>query len=283
MSIVIPREVWQPRYSNGEPGVIIGTSAWEAAGREFWGHHSLTEPPGPDATLAEDCAHIRQIEAIGQSRFRQGISYTFIGMPSGRVFEGHSLDRRGAHTYGRNDRSRAYCFAGNYDVDELPERMQRSAALTLVELGTRFDGGHRDVYATACPGRYAYAALSHINQLADRHVRGEIDLSQEDDMYNEHDRLRDEHAAWRLKSFLDVVSPTHDDPNAPQPREEVQAAIDLNATKWRVHDLLHLNEVGTADRIAGEELPFVAAFKALVADVAEIKAALADRDRGTTT
>jgi hypothetical protein len=190
VSIVIPRATWKPRYSNGATNpqgqpIIIGTTAWEAAGRELWAHHSVTNPPGPDATLEQDCAHMREFEAIGQANFGQGISYTWVIMPSGRVFEGHSIDRRGAHTYQRNDRSRAVCFAGNYDVRDLPDRMANAAALLLAEIDAEFDGGHRDVYPTACPGRYAYARLGDINRLSVAQRRGDIDLSEEDDVFDD--------------------------------------------------------------------------------------------------
>jgi hypothetical protein len=163
--------VWQPRYSNGSTDdqgrpIIIGTSAWEAAQRELWAHHSITNPPGPNATLEQDCEHMRAFEAIGQARFGEGISYTWVIMPSGRVFEGHSIDRRGTHTYQRNDRSRAVCFAGNFDVAALPDRMVHAAALLLREINATFDGGHRDVYPTACPGQHAYGRLPEINRLA---------------------------------------------------------------------------------------------------------------------
>ena len=164
MSIVIPREVWKPRYSNGFR--IIGLKEWEAAGRELWLHHSVTNAPGPDATLEEDCAHMRLIEHIGQTNFGGGISYTYVSMPSGRLFEGHSLDRQGAHTSGRNNRARAICCAGNYDTRELFPRMPKSIAALLRELGATLDGGHRDVYPTACPGKHAYAQIANINRLA---------------------------------------------------------------------------------------------------------------------
>lgn len=164
MSVLIPRSVWKPQYSNGFR--IIGTSEWEAAGKETWLHHSVTTPPGPDATLEQDCAHMRYIESIGQSNFGGGISYTAIVMPSGRAFEGHSLDRQGSHTYQRNNRARAICLAGNYDSVVPNAKMLGAVVLVLREWGCELDGGHRDVYATACPGQYAYARISSINQAA---------------------------------------------------------------------------------------------------------------------
>lgn len=164
MTIVIPRSTWKPRYSNGFR--VIGTQEWIAAGKELWLHHSVTNPPGPDATLEEDCAHMRVFEQIGQNRFGGGISYTWVIMPSGRVFEGHSVDRQGAHTANRNNRSRAICLAGNYDVNDLPKRMQDAVVLLLRELGATIDGPHSAVYATACPGKHAKAKIQNMNTTA---------------------------------------------------------------------------------------------------------------------
>lgn len=164
MGILIPRSVWEAQYANGFG--FIGTSEWDAAGRETWLHHSVTGAPGPDATLAEDCAHMRHIESIGQANYNGGISYTAIVMPSGRAFEGHSLDRQGSHTYQRNNRARAICFAGNYDTAVPSSRMLNTAAAILREWGTELDGGHRDVFATACPGQHAYARIGTINDIA---------------------------------------------------------------------------------------------------------------------
>lgn len=164
MTIVIPRSTWGPRYANGFR--VIGTGEWLAAGKEIWLHHSVTNPPGPNATLAEDCAHMRVFESIGQTSFGGGISYTWVIMPSGRVFQGHDVDRQGAHTYQRNNRSRAICFAGNYDVNALPARMENAAAALLRELGATIDGPHSAVYPTACPGRYAAPRIPFINALA---------------------------------------------------------------------------------------------------------------------
>lgn len=177
MSIVIPRSVWQPRHDNGV--AVIGTGEWLAAGKELWLHHSITNPFGPNATLEQDCQHMRDFEAIGEARFGAGISYTWVVMPSGRVFQGHDIDRQGTHTYQRNNRSRAICLAGNYDVNALPSRMINAVALLLRELGATLDGGHRDVYATACPGRFAYPRIGEINNLAvsGQPIEGDDDVS----------------------------------------------------------------------------------------------------------
>lgn len=164
MTIVIPRSVWGPRHDNGVK--VIGTSAWLAAGKELWLHHSTTNPPGPNATLEQDCEHMRAFEQIGENRFGAGISYTWVIMPSGRVFQGHDIDRQGTHTYQRNDRSRGICLAGNYQDAPLPMRMENAVALLLRELGATLDGGHRQVFATACPGEYAFARIPVINTKA---------------------------------------------------------------------------------------------------------------------
>lgn len=164
MSVIHSRSSWGPRYSNGFS--IIGIQEWLSAGKELWLHHSITNAPGPDASFEQDCAHMREIEAIGQNRFGGGISYTVIVMPSGRAFWGHDLDRQGSHTYQRNNRSRAICLAGNFDVAALPDRMANTVAEVLRELGATLDGGHRDVYPTACPGRYAYGRIGEINNAA---------------------------------------------------------------------------------------------------------------------
>jgi hypothetical protein len=183
VGIVIPRSVWKPRHDNGF--AVIGVGEWLAAGKEIWLHHSVTNPFGSGATLEQDCQHMRDFEQIGENRFGGGISYTWVIMPSGRVFEGHSIDRQGSHTYQRNNRARAICLAGNYDVSALPAVMERSAALLLRELGATIDGPHSAVYATACPGKYAAPRIGVINQLASSGAPiGDDDVNLTDSMEN---------------------------------------------------------------------------------------------------
>lgn len=163
---IIPRSAWGARYDDGFAPAPLPA-------QECWLHHSVTAAPDPVPPFDEDFAAVRTLEQIGEDRFGGGISYTWLITPSGLVFQGHSVNRQGAHTAGRNDRARAICFIGNYEIS-VPTAMQiRSAAWLLQQaqgLGwlrqARLSGGHRDVSSTACPGRFAYAAISEINQLA---------------------------------------------------------------------------------------------------------------------
>jgi len=163
---IIPRGEWGARYADGGGYAPLPAT-------ECWLHHSVTTPPNTTAPYDDDIAAIRTLEQIGQDRFGQGMSYTWLITPAGWIFEGHSVGRLGAHTAGRNSRARAICLVGNYEVAG-PTQAQILAAAWLLQQGrgrgwltaARLNGGHRDVSSTACPGRYAYARIGEINQLA---------------------------------------------------------------------------------------------------------------------
>lgn len=162
----ITRKRWGARYPNGFGDRPLPVS-------EFWLHHSVTMAPDLVPPFTDDDAAVRTLEQIGQSRFGGGISYTFPVTPVGRIYEGHSLHRRGAHTKGHNTVGAAFCLVGNYDSLD-PTRAQKVAiAAKMVELhragkATRhtLNGGHRDVFGTACPGAKGYAAIGEINRIA---------------------------------------------------------------------------------------------------------------------
>ncbi|WP_007023083.1 N-acetylmuramoyl-L-alanine amidase [Saccharomonospora iraqiensis] len=168
---IIGRARWGARYPDGFRNAPLPAS-------EVWLHHSVT--PAPEWNFADEAAAVRRLEQIGQERFGGGISYTFVVPPSGRVFEGHSVHRQGAHTGGRNDFSRAICLIGNYERRRV-SRQQVDAVAALLRHGhargwwrqARLTGGHRDApgASTLCPGRYAQARIAEINRSA-----------QEDDM-----------------------------------------------------------------------------------------------------
>jgi len=165
---IIPRAEWGARFARG-----FGPAPLPA--REVWLHHSVTAAPNESPPFGDDDAAVRTLEDIGQQRFGGGISYTFAITPSGRVYEGHGIDRRGAHTGGRNSVSRAICLIGNYEVSR-PSQAMLDSVVELLREGVlrgwwstpQLTGGHRDApgASTSCPGRFAHAAIPAINGTA---------------------------------------------------------------------------------------------------------------------
>jgi hypothetical protein len=160
---IITRAQWGARYANG-----FGPAPLPAT--EVWLHHSVTTAPPVNATFEQDAAAVRTLEQIGQSRFGGGISYTWPIAPSGRIFEGHSVNRRGAHTAGHNTVGRAICLIGNYMTVEPSPQQIESVRWLLYEADANgwitvnlLTGGHRDVGQTACPGDRAYARIPQMN------------------------------------------------------------------------------------------------------------------------
>jgi hypothetical protein len=163
---IVGRGTWGARYSRG-------FAAAPLPAKELYLHHSVTRPPADD--LAAERAAMRQLEDIGQSRFGGGISYTFAVMPSGRIYEGHGIDRRGAHTGGRNSIARAIVLPGDHSRTR-PTEAQLNAVAALIRHGRavgwwtvdRLTGGHRNApkASTSCPGDAAYACIPVINSRA---------------------------------------------------------------------------------------------------------------------
>ncbi|MCT2587988.1 N-acetylmuramoyl-L-alanine amidase [Actinophytocola sp. S1-96] len=172
---IISRPRWGARHERG-----FGPAPLPAS--EVWLHHSVTIAPdlayvdaNRDGVDDDEARAMRTLEAIGEQRFGRGISYTFAVMPSGRVYEGHGVDRIGAHTGGRNSISRAIVLVGDFTRYALTEAQLRAVA-ALLQHGhaagwwrrARLNGGHQQApgASTACPGRYAMSAIPRINRLA---------------------------------------------------------------------------------------------------------------------
>lgn len=166
MTSIISRETWGARHNDGFHNRKVGRL-------DKWLHHSVTTQLATDASQDREEIEIRKLEDIGQSRFKGGISYTFVFAPSGRIYEGHSIGRVGAHTAGRNSISAGLCLLGNYEDNRVTVE-QVAAVAWLLNHGitkgwwteNKLDGGHRDTKATACPGRNGYSAISKINVTA---------------------------------------------------------------------------------------------------------------------
>ena len=132
---------------------------------------------------------IRSIYAYHtQSKGWSDIGYNFLVDRFGRIWEGRygGVDRPvvGAHTLGYNDYSFAMSAIGNYETAQPTSAMLTAygklfawklslhgidASDTSQKVGpTTFKAinGHRDAGQTACPGRYLYAKIPQIRELA---------------------------------------------------------------------------------------------------------------------
>lgn len=127
--------------------------------RELWVHHTVTKP------TADPAVDMRLVERIDIQRF--GVpSYSWVIHPSGVVLEGTGV-HRGAHTKDRNSYSFGVSLIGNYEesaptdaaLDALVELVRFILAAGWLQPGDYPTGGHRDVFATACPGRHLYPLI----------------------------------------------------------------------------------------------------------------------------
>lgn len=170
MAITLPniasRASWGARHDDGDL-TLSGLA------QDVFLHHSVTTQLAPAASIAAEREQMRNIEAIGESRFDTGISYNVLIFPSGRPYAGVSWNRRGTHTGGRNSTARSICLAGNYDI-YLPTDAQIATARRIYHggMGRLWRKGaplygHRDVKSTACPGRHSYARLDDIRDGAE--------------------------------------------------------------------------------------------------------------------
>ena len=87
-----------------------------------------------------------------------GIGYHYYVRKDGRVYRGRPEDRVGTHTAHHNSDSIGVCFEGNFETESMGPAQFAAGAELLEEIRTRYPGltvyGHRDLNATACPGRH---------------------------------------------------------------------------------------------------------------------------------
>lgn len=165
-NFVITRPQWHARFG-------VPTDQRPLPASEVWLHHSVTVAPDVVAPYVDDDAAIREIERITQERFKQGMAYTYLVTPIGRIYEGHPARQIGAHTGGHNTTAVGICAVGNYMETIPPSSMLNALGWLLRHLYNtgiitrpRFNGGHRDTKATDCPGDMLYRRIPAINTIA---------------------------------------------------------------------------------------------------------------------
>lgn len=166
---IASRSSWGARYQDG-----VGTRAVGNLNRYL--HHSVTKHLSANASVAEERAQVRVIEAIGQQRFGRGISYTYIVFPSGRIYQGASTSRISYHSGGwRNTSGVGICLAGNYEANPMTDTVVNAVA-ALLRQGVKngwwksatITEGHRQFKSTACPGKNAFNRIADINRAASK-------------------------------------------------------------------------------------------------------------------
>ncbi|MEJ7774445.1 MAG: FG-GAP-like repeat-containing protein [Nocardioidaceae bacterium] len=155
-------------------------------------HHTVN---ANEYSRAEVPGIIRSVYAYHvQSRGWSDVGYNFLVDRFGRIWEGRygGVDRPvvGAHTLGYNDNAFAMSAIGNFDIKQPSAGMVAAygalfawklslhgvnAASMKQSVGSRnfpAVNGHRDADSTACPGKYLYAKLAKIRDVARASQRG---------------------------------------------------------------------------------------------------------------
>ena len=98
-----------------------------------------------------------------------GIGYHFYVTKDGGVYRGRPIDKMGSHVSGYNSQCLGVCFEGNFETDTMSNAQLRAGQELVAYLKNLYPKAmikrHRDLNATACPGR---------NFPFERIVRGEI-------------------------------------------------------------------------------------------------------------
>lgn len=127
-------------------------------------HHTVGGSP---TTREGEEQEMRSLDAVAFARGFNGISYSWVIFPSGRIYVGRGRGHVGAHTLGYNDTSYGVAFAGNYEEQRLTEAQVRSfrwLRKNHLGLGDAPCNPHQSVYATACPGKHVLARMPDLKR-----------------------------------------------------------------------------------------------------------------------
>ena len=155
---VIPRSEWGAAPPRG--GLVKQASTSQG----LFLHHTVAGAP---STSEGEKAEMRNLQQIAFSRDFTDVSYPYVTMPSGNIYEGRQEGYVGAHTLNYNSTSLAVALAGNYEASRPGDQMVAAVRwLRTNYLADRLSSNqfrpHREVYATACPGTQAIARMKEM-------------------------------------------------------------------------------------------------------------------------
>ena len=125
--------------------------------------HHTGNPWDDDLSAAE-------IDASHKAQGWTCIGYHYVIRKDGTVEEGRPHWTVGAHAYGHNSHTIGIHVCGNFEEAEPTDEQIESTAMLLANLCTDYGlpidrdtiVGHRELMATACPGRNLYAQMDTI-------------------------------------------------------------------------------------------------------------------------
>lgn len=162
--ILFQRHEWGAKWGRGHSKP--GPRPWVVI------HHSQNpdvpcgRPHQDEAALVATVEDNHSRPAAEGGRGWDGIGYNFVVFQSGHVFEGRGWDRTGAHAKGRNSTSVGICLFIDGE-QHTPTKAAIHAIRELIQQGVATGRiapdyeivGHRDVWATDCPGDAVYHVL----------------------------------------------------------------------------------------------------------------------------
>ena len=107
---------------------------------------------------------VQDIHRVHKQMGWSGIGYHLYIRKDGSIWKGRPLNTLGAHVKGHNSHTIGICLEGNY-VNEVPSSTILSSLSFAIQYVRQVVGknlpvkGHRDLMATACPGRNITAAI----------------------------------------------------------------------------------------------------------------------------
>ncbi|MBL7115823.1 MAG: N-acetylmuramoyl-L-alanine amidase [Kiritimatiellae bacterium] len=171
---IVPRATWSSE--SVYPDRLIRAKGFD----RITIHHSA-RINGGETSQNSSIYELQTIQAGHLKRGYGDIGYHFVVDLEGRVWGGRSLVYEGAHVLRENRANVGIMLLGNFEK-ERPTSSQLAATHALIfaackNLGIQSDRvyGHRDLGASACPGRHLYG---HLNVL--RGERGNTDFSSRD-------------------------------------------------------------------------------------------------------
>ena len=121
-------------------------------------HHTASTR---DMTVQE----IHQLH-LNQGENWKGIGYHFYIDKQGVIWRGRPEEMSGSHALDYNFVSIGICLSGNFEIEQPTEKQLQSLSELLQHLKQKYGNvqvvGHRDLNATACPGKNLYSKLGSV-------------------------------------------------------------------------------------------------------------------------